>query len=100
VPAATAPVALTIVSDDTSGGTPLAPQDAPQLPAPTTVAGIAGCGGPGAGEGSPKGASAPTAAGVLASALEITDASNDASPSATAAGSPTLPANDPSTRPD
>jgi hypothetical protein len=74
------------------------------MPFPATpsasAGGLSGCGGPGAGQGSPKGASAPGAAVVLGAPLEISLAGTDAAPAATAAGSPTLSATDPATRPD
>jgi hypothetical protein len=83
-----------------SGGAPLAPQHPLQQPAPATAVAFGGCGGPGAGQGSPKAGSAPVMAGVLGSPLEISLAVTDAAPAAPAAGSPTLSANDPAARPD
>jgi hypothetical protein len=83
-----------------SGSAPLAPAVPLQLPAPASAVGLAGCGGPGAGEGSPKGSAAPAATGVLGSPFEISLVMNDAAPQAPAAGSPTLTANNPATRPD
>ena len=67
---------------------------------PTSASGLSGCGGLGAGQGSPKGASAPGAAAVLAAPLDLSLAGTDAAPAVPAAGSPTLSATDPATRPD
>jgi hypothetical protein len=98
-PATTAPVALTTLSGGAPADTPLAPQDPPQLPSPTTAVAISGCGGPGADQSSPTGASAPTTAGVLISVADIPVAEIGTAPQAPAAGSPASSANDPATRP-
>jgi hypothetical protein len=82
---------------------PTHPQPYPQPyqdPAPVAAIGLAGCGGPGADQGSPKGASAPAAAGVLGSPFEISLAVNDAARTAPATGSTATTADDPGSRPD
>jgi hypothetical protein len=91
---------ITDSSTRTPDSAPFAPTAPLEVPAPATAFGLSGCGGPAAGQGSPKGASAPAAAGVLGAPLEISPAVNDAAPTAPAAGSPTLTATDPATRPD
>jgi hypothetical protein len=99
--ATTVPAAAVTLSGPASDGAPAQPQNPSPLPAPEAAFALSGCGGPGAGEGSPKGTSAPTAAaGVLGSVIDIPVAETDAAPQAPAAGSPTLSANDPATRPD
>jgi hypothetical protein len=79
---------------------PPAPQQPSQDPTPATAVGSAGCGGPGADQGVPKGTSAPTAVGVLGSPFEVSLAVNDAAPTAPAAGSTATSADDPGSRPD
>ena len=91
---------ITDSSTRTPDSAPFAPTAPLEVPAPATAFGLSGCGGPAAGQGSPKGASAPAAAGVLGAPLEVFPAVNDAAPTAPAAGSPTLTATDPATRPD
>jgi hypothetical protein len=81
-------------------GAPFAPQTPFEYPAPTAAFGFAGCGGPGAGQGSPKGASAPAAAGILGAGVEFSLSVDDAAPAAPAAGSPVLTTADPTDRPD
>jgi hypothetical protein len=95
-----APALITSSSTQAPDSAPGAPETPLQLPAPTTAFGLSGCGGPGAGQGSPKGASAPAAAGVLGTPLEISHAVNDPAPTAPAAGSTATTAIDPGTRPD
>jgi hypothetical protein len=99
-PAPTASAPVTSASVPATGDAPLAPQSPVQVPAPATASGLGGCGGPGAGEGSPKGASGPALTGILASPFEISFAVTAAAATAPAAGSPTLSANDPATQPD
>jgi hypothetical protein len=79
---------------------PPAPQTPYQDPAPATAVGLAGCGGPGAGQSSPKGTSAPAAVGVLGSPFETSLAVNDAAPTAPATESTATTALDPGSRPD
>jgi hypothetical protein len=91
---------ITAPTGGTSHGAPLAPETPFELPAPANAFGLSGCGGPAAGQGSPKGSSAPAAAGVLGAPLEISLAVNDVAPTAPATGSPTTTATDPATQPD
>jgi DNA polymerase-3 subunit gamma/tau len=81
------------------------PDSAPPAPpapvspvAPSLTVGGA-CGGPGAGSSSPRTTGAAAAA-VVGSTAQISLELNDAAVAAPAAGSPTLTANDPATRPD
>lgn len=97
---AVSPDTITAVPGETDGNAPPAPEAPMQLPAPASAFVLGGCGGPGAGHGSPKGASAPGAAVVLGSPLQIPLPVNDVAPTAPAAGSPTTTATDPGTRPD
>jgi hypothetical protein len=93
------PVALVTVPGGIPAGSPLAPQDPHQPASPTTAVAFGGCGGPGAGEGSPKSASAPTTVGALFAGADIPVAETGTAPEAPAAGSPASSANDPATRP-
>jgi hypothetical protein len=83
-----------------SGTAPYEPPLPLQAPAPAGSAGLGSCGGLSAGQGSSKGASAPVVAALLGTSYESLLAVEDAAPTAPAAGSPTLSATDPATRPD
>jgi hypothetical protein len=81
-----------------SGEPPLAPPP-PVLPSTTDVGGSGSCSSSGAGYGSPRGTGGPSVA-VLGSTADQDVPAGGTEHAAPAAGSPTLSANDPATRPD